>query len=629
MASTYIFGFVYAAMPCGSRTLVPPAPRSAQEVCMNATDYILQIITLFGGIALFLFGMDVMGKALEKQAGGKLQNILAKMSSSAPKGFILGLAATALIQSSSATTIMLIGFVNSGIMTLSQTVGVIMGANVGTTVTAWLISLTALEGDSLIVQLFNPTTLAPLFGIIGIVLVMFTKSERKRGIGTIMLGFMALMTGINIMSSAMEFLKEEAWFSNLMISFSNPVLGIIVGIALTAIIQSSSASVGILQGLCATGIVTYGTAIPMILGQNIGACFIALIAAIGSNRNARRTAMVHLYFNVIGVLLFGIAFYTVNAIVPWAFLGKAANEVGIAIVHTSFNLLTTAVLLPINRVLVKLAVLTVPEAKEPEKQTLLDTRLIATPTVALQRALDITFQMIDCVHSAFTKGVSLTHSYDQATLDEVAALEDQTDKYEDALGTYLVRLSGEELMSEDAHTLSTLLYTISDFERIADHAVAIGEAGREISLKSVRFSDQAQTELLVLENAVADVLDKTHKAFLHRDFEMAAKVEPQEQVVDELVREIKSRHINRLRNGKCTVEYGFVLEDLLTAYERIADHCSNIAIEMLQAAEGKMDAHEYLGALKAGELRESEIFEERYEKYLKKYSFPSEKSDKE
>lgn len=591
---------------------------------MHMSMYILKLISLLGGLALFLFGMDVMGKALERQAGGKLQTILAKMSSNVFKGFFLGLAVTAVIQSSSATTVMVVGFVNSGIMALKQAVGVIMGANVGTTVTAWILSLTALEGESLVVQLFKPTTLAPLLGVIGIVLYMFTKSEKKQGIGTILLGFTTLMTGMALMSDSMAFLENEKWFADLMVSFTNPILAIVVGAVLTGVIQSSSASVGILQSLCSTGLVTGGVALPIILGQNIGTCVTALISTIGANRNARRAAMVHLYFNLLGVIIFAAIFYGVGAFVPWGFLTETMSEVNIAIIHTTFNVVTTLIMLPLHGVLEKLATLSVPEDKEPESTALLDQRLIATPAVAIQRAQEIAADMAKTASQALDGAIGLLEKFDSKGLESVKALEDKTDEYEDALGTYLVQLTGTKLSVHDNRELNILLYTISDVERIADHAVSIGKAGEEIYKKDIAFSDAAKKELKVLSKAVQAVVKSTVAAYCGGDLENARRVEPQEQVVDSLVKEIKSRHVRRLRNGQCKVEYGFVLEDLLTSYERVADHCSNIAVEMLQVSEGKLEAHEYLTALKAGELTESAKFDERFEKYRKQYTFPDE-----
>ena len=588
------------------------------------TDYIFKIITLLGGLALFLFGMDVMGKSLERQAGGKLQTVLAKMSSNVFKGFLLGMGVTAVIQSSSATTVMVVGFVNSGIMTLKQAVGVIMGSNIGTTVTAWILSLSGLEGDSFLVRVFKPSTLAPLVAIVGIALFMFSKSEKKKGIGTICLGFMALMTGMDIMGDSMAFLKDEPWFAQLMISFSNPLLGIVFGALLTAVIQSSSASIGILQGLCVTGAVTYGAAIPIILGQNIGTCITAMMGAIGANRNARRTAMVHLLFNVVGVALFVVVFYGLGLFIDWNFLSSPAAAWDIAVIHTFFNVAATCVLMPANGLLVKLAYVFIPQKHTPQPTELLDERLLATPAVAVQRAHEVASEMAADAAEAMRLAMGLRTKFSPAVMEDVIALEDKTDRYQDALGTYMVKLSDMRLSVKDNRILNTLLYSISDIERIADHALSVAKAALEIEEKKVEFSKQAKGELAVLEQAVLDAVDRTVEAYKNLNREQASKIEPQEQVVDALVREVKSRHVRRLRDGLCTVEYGFVLEDLLTAFERTADHCSNVAVEMLQVSEGKLEAHEYLNALKAGELHESAAFAEQFAKYKARYAFPEE-----
>ena len=588
------------------------------------SNYIFNIISLLGGLALFLFGMDTMGKALERQAGGKLQTILAKMSSTVLKGFLLGAAVTAVIQSSSATTVMVVGFVNSGIMTLKQAVGVIMGSNVGTTITSWILSLSGLEGDSFLIKLFKPSTLAPLIGTIGIVLFMFTKGDSKKGIGTIMLGFLALMTGMDIMGDSMEFLETEPWFAELMISFTNPIIGILFGAVLTAVIQSSSASVGILQGLCVTGAVTYGSAIPIILGQNIGTCVTAMMGSIGANRNARRTAMVHLLFNIVGVTLFVVVFYGLGMFIDWKFLSNTAAAWDIAVIHTCFNLGATAVLLPMNGLLVKLAYVLIPHEYTPQKEELLDERLLATPAVAVQRAHEITGRMMDASRSAVQAAIALTKEYSEEGMEKVLQLEGVTDQYQDSLGSYLVKLSAAELAHGDNQILNSLLYTISDIERIGDHAVNLAEAAREMHEKKINFSDAAKAELAVLEQAVLDMLDKTASAFGNTDLAKAMKIEPHEEVIDALVREVKSRHVRRLRDGKCTVEYGFVLDDLLTSYERIADHCSNVAVEMLQSAADKMEVHEYLNALRAGELDESVKYNQRIGVYTARYQFPEE-----
>ena len=588
------------------------------------SSYLFNVISLLGGLALFLFGMDTMGKALERQAGGKLQTILAKMSSTVLKGFLLGAAVTAVIQSSSATTVMVVGFVNSGIMTLKQAVGVIMGSNVGTTITSWILSLSGLEGDSFLIKFFKPSTLAPLIGTVGIVLFMFTKGDSKKGIGTIMLGFLALMTGMDIMGDSMEFLENEPWFAQLMISFTNPIIGILFGAVLTAVIQSSSASVGILQGLCVTGAVTYGSAIPIILGQNIGTCVTAMMGSIGANRNARRTAMVHLLFNIVGVALFAVVFYGIGLVRPWAFMGESVQAWDISLIHTAFNLGATAVLLPLNGLLVKLAYLIIPHEYTPQREELLDERLLATPAVAVQRSHEITVRMMDAAREAVELAIGLTKEYSEENLARVQALEDETDRYQDALGSYLVKLSGAKMNHDDNRTLNNLLYTISDIERIGDHATNLAEAAKEMFEKKVNFSEAAKAELEVLEQAVLDMLAKTAKAFELTDLARAMKIEPHEEVIDALVREVKSRHVRRLRDGKCTVEYGFVLDDLLTSYERIADHCSNMAVEMLQTAEDKMEVHEYLNALRAGELDESVKYNQRIGVYAERYAFPEE-----
>jgi len=514
-----------------------------------------------------------------------------------------------------------VGFVNSGIMTLKQAVGVIMGSNVGTTVTAWILSLSGLEGDSFLIQLFKPSTLAPLIGTVGILLYM-GKNQKRKGIGTIMLGFMALMTGMNLMSSSMSFLKSEAWFADLMISFTNPIIGIIFGAVLTAIIQSSSASVGILQGLCTTGAVTYGAAIPIILGQNIGTCVTAIMGAIGANRNARRAAMVHLLFNVVGVTLFVVIFYGLGIIVDWKFLEDTVNAIHISIIHTGFNLIATAILLPMNGLLVNLAYLFIPKEETKQKYELLDDRLLASPAVAMQRAHEIAREMGQAAAQAMRLSFSLTHEFQDEIMQQVIELENKTDRYEDALGTYLVKLSSANLSIQDNRILNTLLYSISDIERMGDHALEVGKIAKEIKDKNIEFSEQAKGELEILQRAVMGIVDSTILAYETFDRNVALKVEPQEQVIDTLVKEIKSRHIRRLRDGLCSVEYGFALEDLLTACERTADHCSNVAVEMLQVFEGKLEAHEYLNALKAGELQQSAEYAEQFAKYKARYSFP-------
>jgi len=497
---------------------------------------IFHVFSLFGGLALFLFGMDIMGKALEKQAGGHLQKILSRLTDSPIKGFFLGLVVTAVIQSSSATTVMVVGFVNSGIMQLHQAIGVIMGSNVGTTVTSWILSLSGLEGDSLLIQMMKPTSFSPVLAFIGIILYM-CKSERKKGVGTIMIGFAVLMTGMTTMSDAVSPLQDEAWFTSLFVRFSNPILGVLVGALVTAVIQSSSASVGILQALSSTGVITYGSAIPIIMGQNIGTCVTALISSVGANKNARRAAIVHLYFNIIGVTLFLVAFYGLNAVLHFTFVNDTIAAWDIAIVHSVFNVLTTAVLLPFASVLEKLAFITIPEdAAQQEKFALLDERLLNTPTVAVQRARAATADMAELARAGVMQAMSLTHTWDDALAKKVREQEQKVDDYEDALGTYLVKLSGYQLSHADSQSVNTLLHTISDFERISDHSVNLLESAEEMKEKSVRFSNDAREELRVLEDAVQDILNRTTDAFRKGDLHMAGKVEPLEAVVNELVR---------------------------------------------------------------------------------------------
>ena len=580
------------------------------------------MFTLMGGIAMFLYGMDLMGKSLEQTAGSKLQGILSTMTASPVRALLLGMAVTAVIQSSGATTVMAVGFVNSGLMELHQAIGVIMGANVGTTVTGWLLSLSGLEGDSVITQMLNPNAWSPILGFIGIWLYTFGK-DRRRGVGKIMLGFAILMTGMGIMSSAMSPLADEPWFMQLFLSFKNPVLGVIAGAVLTAVLQSSSASVGILQALCSTGAVTFSAAVPIIMGQNIGTTVTALISSAGANKNAKRTAFVHLYFNLIGTVVFLLGFYGLNAVIGFSFFNETANTFGIAIVHTVFNLVTTDMLLPFNRVLERLAIMTVPDSPTDsgEQHSLLDERLLTTPSVAVGRAMLVGGDMAEICRTALLQAMSTTRVWNDAIADEVTRKEDAVDHYEDVLGTYLVKLSAKHLSQDDNRTVNTLLHTIGDFERVSDHAVNLIKAAKEIRDKSIQFSEEALNDLSVLEAAVQDIVNRTVDAFQKNDVYAAKKIEPLEEVVDGLVREVKSRHIMRLQAGACSIEYGFVLDDLLTNYERIADHCSNIAVAMIEVSLDRFDTHEYLNAVKHGD---DVKFERRYEKYRDRYTFEPE-----
>lgn len=584
---------------------------------------IFNVFSLFGGLAMFLFGMDTMGKALEKQAGGQLQKILSRLTDNPIKGFALGLIVTAIIQSSSATTVMVVGFVNSGIMQLHQAIGIIMGSNVGTTVTSWILSLSGLEGDTFFIQLLKPSSFSPLLAFIGIILYM-CRSERKKGIGTIFIGFAILMTGMSAMSAAVEPLENELWFTEMFVKFSNPILGVLAGTILTAIIQSSSASVGILQALSSTGVITYSSALPIIMGQNIGTCATALISSVGTNKNARRAAMVHLYFNLIGVTVFLVSFYTLNSFLHFSFVGDIIEPWGIAIVHSVFNLCTTIILLPFANVLEKLAVLTIPDDAKKEEFALLDERLLNTPAVAAERARAATADMAELARVGVLQAMSLTHNWNEEMARKVAEQEKQVDRYEDALGTYLVKLSSCELNHEDSKHVNTLLHTISDFERISDYSVSVMESAREIHEKSVSFSHDAREELQVLEDVVQDLLNRTTEAFRKDDLHLAGKVEPMETVVNELVRAIKARHIARLQAGSCSIEYGFVLDDLLTSYSRVCDHCSNVAVAQIEVAQDSFDTHAYLKDLRHGNAaEESEAFRRRLDRYRARYPFPA------
>ena len=584
---------------------------------------ITNLFSLMGGLALFLYGMDLMGKSLERQAGGRLQKILSRLTDSPLKGFLLGLAVTAVIQSSSATTVMVVGFVNSGIMQLHQAIGIIMGSNVGTTVTSWLLSLAGLEGDSLLIQLLKPSTFSPLLAFIGIILFMFC-GEKKKGVGGILIGFAILMTGMTAMSDAVAPLEHEPWFTDLFVRFSNPLLGVLVGALVTAIIQSSSASVGILQALSSTGAITFGSAIPIIMGQNIGTCATALISSVGTNKNARRAAMVHLYFNIIGVTVFLVVFYGLNAFVRFSFVDEVIAPWGIAVVHSVFNLCTTALLLPFTGVLEKLACLTIPDDKgEKETFTLLDERLLNTPSVAVEQARAVTSNMAELARSGVLQAMSLTHRWDADLAKKVKEQEKQVDRSEDALGSYLVKLSSRALSHDDSQQVNTLLHTISDFERISDYSVNLLASAQEIHDKEVAFSPDAQEELGVLEDVVQDLLNRTTEAFRQGDLHLASKVEPMESVLSELVRAIKARHVARLQAGSCSITYGFVLEDLLTSYSRIAAHCSNVAVAQIEVAQDSFDTHAYLADLrKNSAAEESQAFQRRVDRYRARYAFP-------
>ena len=585
---------------------------------------IFSVLTMVGGLALFLYGMQVMGDGLAKVSGGKLERILENLTSNPIKAVLLGTGVTAVIQSSSATTVMVVGFVNSGIMKLNQAVGIIMGANIGTTVTSWILSLSGLQGDNVFVKLCKPSSFSPLLAVIGVIFLLFIKDEKKKDIGAIMVGFAVLMFGMETMSDAVKPLANVPEFTGILTAFSNPVLGMIAGAVLTAIIQSSSASVGILQALCVTGAVCYGVAIPIIMGQNIGTCVTALLSSIGATKNAKRAAMVHLYFNIIGTVVFMVLFYTVNAVVGFSFLGTATNAAGIAVIHSLFNVFATMLLLPFGKGLEKLACLTIrddvqpAEVEEERKELqLLDSRFLEKPAFAMEQSVHVANKMAEESKRTLFTAMDLLWNYTEDGAKKVGELENLVDQYEDELGTYLVKLSRQNLSVHDSHTLSIVLHCIGDFERISDHAINIMEAAQEMHDKKLIFSPKAEEELKVFSRAVQDIVEKAYAVFRDQDEKLAQKVEPLEAVVDELNQEVKKRHIRRLREGKCTIELGFILSDITTSLERVADHCSNIAVCVTQVREDTYDTHGYLNSVKN---EDSEIFRglvlEEEEKYF-------------
>ena len=589
---------------------------------------IFGLLTMLGGLALFLYGMHTMGDGLAKMAGSRLEQILEKLTSTPIRAVLLGAGVTAVIQSSSATTVMVVGFVNSGIMKLSQTVGIIMGANVGTTITSWILSLAGIEGDSFFIRLLKPSSFSPILAMVGVIFLLFLKDEKKKDIGTILLGFAVLMFGMETMSGAVKPLADVPEFTSLFVAFKNPILGMIVGALLTAVIQSSSASVGILQAMCATGAVSFGAAIPIIMGQNIGTCVTAMISGIGASKNAKRTALVHLYFNLIGTAVFMIVFYALNAIIHFPFLDHAANGAGIAVVHSAFNILATLVLLPFSKVLERLAVLTIPdhdemvveaESQKPSVDAgikLLDERFLERPAFAVAQAKAAANEMAKLVNEALVLAMELNEGYDKKKVKRICELEKRVDAYEDGLGTYLVQLCAKPLTEHDNHVITTLLKSISDLERMADHAVNLAQNAQRMHKDNAQFSKKATAELSVFSSALRDILQLTFRAFEHVDVSEAAHVEPLEEVIDNLKEEIRSRHIKRLAKGKCTIELGFALTDLVTNYERIADHCSNIAVAVIQMDEKEHDVHKYLGQVKTEDPQFAQLYHIYKERYV-------------
>ena len=581
---------------------------------------IFDILTLLLGLALFLYGMDVMGDSLKKSAGSSLKATLGKMTSNPVSGFLLGLIVTCVIQSSSATTVMVVGFVNSGTMTLLQAVGVIMGANVGTAITAWLTALSGIgsNGEEIVDALkwLKPDAWMPILALIGICLIMFVKRGRKKDIGAVLLGFAVLMTGMDVMSGAVSGLKGV---EKILLMFDNPILGVLAGLVLTAIVQSSSASVGILQSLTTTGVITYGMAIPIVMGQNIGTCVTAMLSSIGANKNGRRAALVHLYFNIIGVIIWLSLFYLFDWIIGFPFVSKITDMWGIAIIHTVFKILSVAALSPFYKLLAKLACITIPDSKEDAEESvnLLDERLLGTPAVAVARATEVTVVMADISCKALYKSLTLFDEYDPKAAEDIRTLEDKADMYEDALGSYLVKISGSELDVRDSKQVTKLLHMIGDFERISDHAVNILESAEEMREKKIEFSREAQRELAVLRDAVGDILKLAECSFRENDVKLAADIEPLEQVVDDLRDAIKRNHILRLQKSECTIEHGFVLADLLNNFERVSDHCSNIGSCVVEISSyDALDMHKYLATIRQG----SEEYDEKYKEYKVKYS---------
>ncbi len=577
---------------------------------------LFQFLNLIGGLSLFLFGMNVMGQALERRAGSKLRSLLEKMTTNKFAGLLTGLAVTAVIQSSSATTVMVVGFVNSGLMTLRQAIHMIMGANIGTTVTAWILSLAGISSGNFFIRLLKPSSFTPILALIGIVQYMFCKNDKKKDTGLILLGFATLMYGMESMSAAVAGLGQVPAFRQMFLMFQNPVLGVLAGAALTAIIQSSSASVGILQALAVTGQVTYGAAVPIIMGQNIGTCITAILSSIGANKNAKRAALVHLSFNVIGTVVWLCVFCLIKWLFSPALLGESATLMGIAVAHSLFNVLCTALLLPLSRQLESLVCRLVPEGKKSEAASELDERLLTTPPVALEQCKKVAAEMANCSVTALRQSISVLNRYTPELAKQIRAAEDLTDHYEDILGTYLVKLSTRRISAADSTEAARLLKIIGDFERIADHAVNLLQSAEELREKKMSLSKPAVKELGVLTGAVDEILGLSLDAFLKDDYSAAGMVEPLEQVIDGLKEQLRTNHILRLQKEQCSIEAGFVWSDLLTNLERVSDHCSNIAGCVMDMHEGKLNLHESLRAVK----EDREKFAERFGQYQKKYA---------
>ncbi len=579
---------------------------------------IFDALTFIGGLCLFLFGMNIMGQSLERRAGNELRTLIGKMTDNRVAGLLTGIGVTSVIQSSSATTVMVVGFVNSGLMSLKQAINVIMGANIGTTVTAWLLSLGGIDSDAFFLKFLKPSSFTPVLALIGIILYMATKRGKRKDTGMILLGFATLMFGMETMSSAVSGLADVPAFQNLFLVFRNPIFGVLAGAVLTAVIQSSSASVGILQALTVTGSVTYSAALPIIMGQNIGTCITAIISSIGANKNAKRAAAVHLCFNIIGTVILLSIFCVVQAVFQFPIFNRTANYVGIAVMHSVFNILCTAILFPMTSLLERLVIYLIPDAEAKEYDTMLDERLFATPSVALERCRTVADEMAICAATTLKDGILSLHEYSPELAQAVRDGETETDAYEDRLGTYLVKLSGQAISTEASAEAAEILRTISDFERISDHGVNLLESAEELRDKKLYLSNSAQKELSVLTDAVCEIVKLASEAFLNKDLTTAFEVEPLEQVIDSLKEQLRTNHIMRLQHGDCTIELGFVWSDLLTNLERVADHCSNIAGCVIDMADNNLNLHQSLHTMRADDPQ----YQEKYRFYEDKYALP-------
>ncbi len=578
---------------------------------------IFELFSMFGGLAMFLYGMNVMGDGLKKLGGGKLEIILEKLTSNPLMGVLLGAVVTAVIQSSSATTVMVVGFVNSGIMKLTQSIGVMMGANIGTTVTAWILSLSGVQGDSVLANIVKPENFTPVLALIGIILLMASKSDKKKSIGNILIGFSVLMFGMDTMSDAVSGLKDSPAFANILVMFSNPVLGLLVGAVLTAIIQSSSASVGILQALSATGQITFGTAIPILMGQNIGTCITAMISCIGTSKNAKRAAVANLYIKIISAVLFMGVFYALNAVLRFAFINSSISAFYIAVIHTFFNVVSTIVLLPCTKLIEKLVRLTIREGAEKNAFAILDDRFLQTPSFAVEQCMALATNMAYMVKDSFTLAQECVSKYSEKNDKEIIETESAADEYEDALGAYLIKLSAENLDTIDAQKVSILLHAISDFEKMTDYTADLVFTAREKRDKEVHFSDKARQEITIMVNAVGEIIDLTISAFSENNVKLANKVEPLEDIIDRLRNDLKNRHIKRMQQGRCTVDQGFVFTDYITALEKISDHCANVAAAIIEFNDENYDIHNVMS-----HRRNNDDYKEMCVAYSKKYALP-------